>query len=107
MGLPTIWEEGFHRYAVDGEWHVPHFEKMLYDQAQLARVYLIAYQISGDSEFADVARGIFRYIARDMTAPEGGFYSAEDAVSLPEKGANKKREGAFYCLVMAGIEGNP
>ena len=87
---------GFHRYAVDGEWHVPHFEKMLYDQAQLARVYLIAYQISGDSEFADVARGIFRYIARDMTAPEGGFYSAEDAVSLPEKGANKKREGAFY-----------
>lgn len=87
---------GFHRYAVDGDWHVPHFEKMLYDQAQLARVYLIAYQFSGDPQFAEVARKIFRYIARDMTAPEGGFYSAEDAVSLPAKDATKKREGAFY-----------
>jgi uncharacterized protein YyaL (SSP411 family) len=73
---------GFHRYSVDARWFVPHFEKMLYDQAQLAVCYLEAYQISGDQTFADVARSIFEYVLRDMTHPKGAFYSAEDADSV-------------------------
>jgi uncharacterized protein len=87
---------GFHRYSVDAEWHVPHFEKMLYDQAQLAQVYLTAHQISGDAVFAKVARNILQYVGHDLTSPEGGFFSAEDADSLPKKDASKKSEGAFY-----------
>jgi len=87
---------GFHRYSVDARWHVPHFEKMLYDQAQLACSCLEAYQISGDGFFAGVARDIFGYVQRDLSAPGGGFYSAEDADSLPEAGAPRKTEGAFY-----------
>ena len=87
---------GFHRYSVDAEWHVPHFEKMLYDQAQLAQVYLSAGLISGDNGFAGVARDILDYVIKDMTSPQGGFYSAEDADSLPAKEAARKTEGAFY-----------
>ncbi len=87
---------GFHRYSVDAEWHVPHFEKMLYDQAQLAQVYLTAYQLSGEDLFAKVARNILQYVEHDLTSPQGGFYSAEDADSLPKAGAAKKSEGAFY-----------
>jgi len=87
---------GFHRYSVDGEWHVPHFEKMLYDQAQLAHVYLTAWQLSGEDLFARTARNILHYVAHDLTSPEGGFYSAEDADSLPRVGAAHKTEGAFY-----------
>jgi uncharacterized protein YyaL (SSP411 family) len=87
---------GFHRYSVDAEWHVPHFEKMLYDQAQLAQVYLTAHQISGDDVFAGVARNILQYVGNDLTSPEGGFFSAEDADSLPKKDSAKKSEGAFY-----------
>jgi uncharacterized protein YyaL (SSP411 family) len=87
---------GFHRYSVDAEWHVPHFEKMLYDQAQLAQVYLTAHQISGDAVFANVAHNILQYVGHDLTSPEGGFFSAEDADSLPKKDASKKSEGAFY-----------
>ena len=87
---------GFHRYSVDERWFVSHFEKMLYDQAQLAISYLEAYQITRDSAFADVARRTLAYVLRDMTAPEGAFYSAEDADSpLPEDPA-RKGEGAFY-----------
>jgi len=88
---------GFHRYSVDERWFVPHFEKMLYDQAQLAVAYLEAFQITGDSTYADTARGIFDYVLRDMTSPEGGFYSAEDAdsVIVPEE-PDLKGEGAFY-----------
>ncbi len=86
---------GFHRYSTDAQWHVPHFEKMLYDNAQLAVNYLEAYQATGDEEFARVARETLDYVLRDLTAPEGGFYSAEDADSLPEN-ANHKSEGAFY-----------
>jgi uncharacterized protein YyaL (SSP411 family) len=72
---------GFHRYSVDGQWHVPHFEKMLYDQAQIALNYLEARQATGREVFAWVARGIFDYVQRDLTGPHGGFYSAEDADS--------------------------
>ena len=61
---------GFHRYSVDALWHVPHFEKMLYDQAQLATAYLDAFQITHDPEFEAVARGILDYVRRDMTAKE-------------------------------------
>jgi uncharacterized protein YyaL (SSP411 family) len=88
---------GFHRYSVDERWFVPHFEKMLYDQAQLAISYLEAFQITGEEEFAATARGIFDYVLRDMTDSAGGFYSAEDADSVigPSK-PEVKGEGAFY-----------
>jgi uncharacterized protein len=88
---------GFHRYSVDERWFVPHFEKMLYDQAQLAISYLEAFQITRDPQYAETARGIFDYVLRDMTGPEGGFYSAEDADSVidPEE-PHVKGEGAFY-----------
>lgn len=95
---------GFHRYAVDGEWHVPHFEKMLYDQAQLVEAYLIAYQITGRMEFADTARDILDYVLRDMTSPDGGFYSAEDADSYIRAGFKEKAEGAFYVWTANEIE---
>src|SRR4051812_17892125 len=72
---------GFHRYSVDANWFVPHFEKMLYDQAQLATSYLEAFQITGDAALADSARRIFEYVLHDMRDAEGGFYSAEDADS--------------------------
>jgi uncharacterized protein YyaL (SSP411 family) len=88
---------GFHRYSVDERWFVPHFEKMLYDQAQLAASYLEAFQITHDSQYAEVARDIFDYVLRDLTHPEGGFYSAEDADSAPDPSRPKdKSEGAFY-----------
>ncbi|HUS05549.1 MAG TPA: thioredoxin domain-containing protein, partial [Bryobacteraceae bacterium] len=88
---------GFHRYSVDARWFVPHFEKMLYDQGQLAASYLEAYQISHEESFAQVARGIFEYVLRDMTHPEGGFYSAEDADSVIDPAnPREKGEGAFY-----------
>src|SRR6266702_4515582 len=87
---------GFHRYSVDGHWHVPHFEKMLYDQAQLASAYLDAFQITRDPQYADVACDILDYVARDMTSKDGGFFSAEDADSLFEHGKPEHGEGAFY-----------
>src|SRR5438874_5635244 len=87
---------GFHRYSVDRYWHVPHFEKMLYDQAQLASAYLDAFQITRDPQYADVARDILDYVARDMTSKNGGFFSAEDADSLFEHGKPEHGEGAFY-----------
>jgi uncharacterized protein YyaL (SSP411 family) len=86
---------GFHRYSTDKKWHVPHFEKMLYDQAQLLSLYSSAYQITGESMFADVTRDIILYVSRDLHHAQGGFYSAEDADSLPFENSPKKLEGAF------------
>lgn len=88
---------GFHRYATDRQWRISHFEKMLYDQAILARTYLEAYQATQKKDYTDVARDIFDYVLRDMRSPEGGFYAAEDADSAPDPShPDEKREGAFY-----------
>jgi hypothetical protein len=88
---------GFHRYSVDAYWRVPHFEKMIYDQAQLVWSYLEAYQITKEDFFANVACEILDYVLRDMTHPDGGFYSAEDADSAPDVAhPEEKEEGAFY-----------
>jgi uncharacterized protein YyaL (SSP411 family) len=87
---------GFHRYSTDNRWHVPHFEKMLYDQAQLADAYLDAYQITHDKFYADIARDILAHVRRDMTGDQGQFYSAVDADSpLPGK-PSTHAEGAAY-----------
>ncbi len=87
---------GFHRYSTDKFWHVPHFEKMLYDQAQLATAYVTAFQITREPLFEKTARDILDYVLRDMTDQEGGFYSAEDADSLLAAGKPEHAEGAFY-----------
>jgi uncharacterized protein len=88
---------GFARYSVDAEWQVPHFEKMLYDNAQLAQLYLDAYVIGGSESHAEVVRDILGYVARDLTHPLGGFYSAEDADS-------EGKEGKYYCWTLAELK---
>ena len=80
---------GIYRYSTDPEWLVPHFEKMLYDQALVSAVYLDAYQVTGHAEYAEVARGIFDYVISDLQSPEGGFCSSRDADS-------EGLEGAYY-----------
>ena len=100
---------GFHRYSVDRYWHVPHFEKMLYDQAQLAIAYLDAFQVTRDQRYESVARDILDYVARDMTSKEGGFFSAEDADSpvvagIGHPGHTKTAEGAFYTWTKDEID---
>jgi uncharacterized protein len=91
---------GFHRYSVDAQWRVPHFEKMLYDQAQLVLACLEAAQVTGEEFYASVAEDTLQYVLREMRSPEGGFYSAEDADSIPPEEAGaatpRKKEGAFY-----------
>ncbi|MCF8028588.1 MAG: thioredoxin domain-containing protein [Desulfobacteraceae bacterium] len=103
---------GFHRYATDNAWHVPHFEKMLYDNAQMIPVLLEAYEITGDSRFANIAVQTLDYIHRDMTHEQGGFYSAEDADSYPldlsgpdsSAPGGHKAEGAFYVWKKSEID---
>ncbi len=99
---------GFHRYSVDALWHVPHFEKMLYDQAQLAVSYLEAFQVTHESELETVARDTLDYVGRDLRAQEGGFYSAEDADSVVagsgDRGDKEKAEGAFYVWTKKEID---
>ncbi|MBI1936921.1 MAG: thioredoxin domain-containing protein [Ignavibacteriales bacterium] len=88
---------GFHRYATDELWRVPHFEKMLYDQALLVNSYLESYQITHNKFYADLAKDILGYVERNMTRPGGGFYSAEDAESsIDNLHPGEKEEGAFY-----------
>jgi uncharacterized protein YyaL (SSP411 family) len=91
---------GFHRYSVDAAWRVPHFEKMLYDQAQLVLAYVEGAQASGDPFYLEIAEDTLLYVLREMTDVDGGFYCAEDADSIPPEGAGapgaRKSEGAFY-----------
>lgn len=96
---------GFHRYSVDERWFVPHFEKMLYDQAQLAMAALETNQAGGDLRFARIAEDIFCYVLRDLADPAGGFYSAEDADSPDPDRPGHTREGAFYVWTKAEIIG--
>ncbi|KAJ0177290.1 hypothetical protein K1T71_007299 [Dendrolimus kikuchii] len=94
-GIHDHISSGFARYSVDNHWHVPHFEKMLYDQAQLAVAYTDAYLATKDDFYADVVRDIIKYINRDLRHESGGFYSAEDADSYPSFEDLHKKEGAF------------
>lgn len=88
---------GFHRYSVDAKWLVPHFEKMLYDNAQLAKIYLQAYELTKKPQYRRIAEEIFTFVAREMTDPDGGFYSALDAETEAE-------EGKYYVWTEDDIE---
>ena len=100
---------GFHRYSVDGQWLVPHFEKMLYNQAHLLRAYALAYRLTGDPLLARVARETADYVLRDMTSPGGAFYSATDADS--EAAGGESVEGEFFVWtkdqIRAALADNP
>jgi len=93
---------GFHRYCTDRDWTVPHFEKMLYDNAELPRAYLEAYRATGERRYADVARETFEFLADELRHPDGGFYSTLDARSADERG--EQVEGEFYTWTPAEIE---
>jgi len=99
---------GFHRYSVDAAWRVPHFEKMLYDQAQLTVAYLEAAQAAADPSFASVAHDTLAYVRRELSHVDGGFFSAEDADSVSPEQAGRddaiKTEGAFYVWTQSEID---
>jgi len=100
MRAGGIWDHlggGFHRYSTDERWLVPHFEKMLYDNALLLRLYADAWRVTGEPLYADTARSIAAYLAREMTAPDGGFYATQDADSDGE-------EGKFFVWTPAEID---
>lgn len=99
-GIYDQLEGGFHRYTVDPAWRVPHFEKMLYDQAQLVELYLTAYQETGSEIFQRIAVETLEYLEARMLSESGAFYSAEDADSYASEGDKKKQEGAFYVWSM-------
>lgn len=103
-GIHDHVSKGFARYSVDAQWHLPHFEKMLYDQSQLIISYLDAYTVTNDEFYADIARDIMEYVSTDLNHEEGGFYGAEDADSYPHHGADKKMEGAFRVWEFSEIK---
>ncbi|CAB3381176.1 Hypothetical predicted protein [Cloeon dipterum] len=103
-GIHDHISQGFARYSTDERWHVPHFEKMLYDQAQLLVSYSQAYVASKDEFFRDIIYDIFTYVCRDLSHSSGGFFSAEDADSLPGFDSPKKREGAFCVWTHEEVE---
>jgi hypothetical protein len=107
MRLGGIWDHvgfGFHRYSTDARWLLPHFEKMLYDQALSALAYLEAYQVTGAPLLSQTAAEIFTYVLRDMTAPDGAFYSAEDADSEGVEGKFYVWSQAEFRQVLGGEE---
>lgn len=95
---------GFARYSVDRVWHVPHFEKMLYDQGQLLTAYSNAFKLTNDQTYLQYADGIFRYLMKDLRHPGGGFFAGEDADSLPTADASVKVEGAFYAWTWSEVK---
>ena len=100
MGRGGIYDHlggGFHRYSTDNQWLVPHFEKMLYDNALLAWTYLEAYQVTGKRMYSDIVRGILDYVLSEMTNSQGGFYSAQDAGGIGE-------EGIFYVWSVSELK---
>lgn len=107
MANGGMWDHvggGMHRYSVDGYWHIPHYEKMLYDQGQLLWAYADGYLITQSPFLGDVARDIVTYVVRDMRHEKGGFYSAEDADSYAQEGDDHKKEGAFYVWKASEID---
>jgi len=104
-GLRDYLGGGFHRYATDRKWHLPHFEKMLYNQAMLSRLYLETYQATRNPFYAEIARETLDYVLRDLTDTFGGFYAAEDADSwIVSENGKVKSEGAFYVWSSAEIQ---
>ncbi len=109
MQLGGIYDQvgyGFHRYSTDEAWLLPHFEKMLYDQALLIMAYLEAFQATGKELYAKIAREVISYILRDMTAPEGGFFSAEDADSEGEEGLFYQWSKAEFMEIVGEMDGD-
>jgi len=105
-GIRDFLGGGFHRYCVDRDWTVPHFEKMLYDNAEIPRAFLAGYQITGRDSFGSVAAQTFDFVDRELTHPEGGFYSTLDARSKPvEAGPDSEQavEGAFYTWTPSSV----
>jgi len=100
----SLWiSQGFARYSTDRKWHVPHFEKMLYDQAQLVQIYTSGYLYNRNQIYLDTVKDILTYVKRDLGSEEGGFFSAEDADSYPSSSSKEKKEGAFYAFTKKEI----